>query len=70
MTDTNYEEAAFAFINRYDSSVKIANNSHTGTLMEEIINSNFTCDEIKCAIDALISHKSPGMDIIPAEFIM
>ena len=59
--DTNYEEAAIAFINRYDSSAKIAGNSHTGTLMEEIINSNFTCDEIECAIDALKSHKSPGM---------
>ena len=67
--DTNYEEAAIAFINRYDSSAKIAGNSHTGTLMEEIINSNFTCDEIECAIDALKSHKSPGMDSIPAEFI-
>ena len=67
--DTNYEEAAIAFINRYDSSAKISGNSHTGTLMEEIINSNFNCDEIECAIDALKSHKSPGMDSIPTEFI-
>ena len=67
--DTNYEEAAIAFIHRYDSGAKIAGNSHTGTLMEEIINSNFTCDEIECAIHALKSHKSPGMDRIPAELI-
>ena len=52
---TSYEEAAIAFKNRYDSSAKIAGNSHTGTIMEEIINSNFNCDETECTIDTLKS---------------
>ena len=51
--DTNHKEADIAFINRYYSSAKIAGNSHTGTVMEEIINNNFTFDEIEWAIDEL-----------------
>ena len=35
----------------------------------EIINSNFTADEIKAVICSLKSNKSPGNDNIPAEFI-
>ena len=37
--------------------------------IEEIINDNFSVDEIECAIDSLKTNKSPGNDCIPVEFI-
>ena len=67
--NVNYEADAISFINEYDKSAKISCDSHTGTLIEEIINNNFTCNEIECAIDALKLNKSPGIYSIPAEFI-
>ena len=35
----------------------------------EILNSNFTVQEVEAAIDYLKNNKSPGCDNIPAEFI-
>ena len=67
--NVNYEADAISFINEYDKSAKISCDSHTGTLIKEIINNNFTCNEIECAIDALKLNKSPGIDSIPAELI-
>ena len=40
-----------------------------GSAVEEIVNGNFTVQEIECAIDTLKTNKSPGNDCIPAEFI-
>ena len=37
--------------------------------MEEILNDNFTVEEIEYAIDCLKTNKTPGLDSIPAEFI-
>ena len=34
-----------------------------------IINQKFSTDEIKSAIDALKNNKSPGIHVIPAEFV-
>ena len=35
----------------------------------DILNRNFTADEIKSSIMSLKSNKSPGIDYIPAEFL-
>ena len=62
-----YENMATEFLKRYDES----KNSHPVNIsaIEEIINDNFSVDEIECAIDSLKTNKSPGHDCIPAEFI-
>ena len=62
-----YEMMAADFLKDYDDS----NNSHPINIsaVEEIINDNFSVDEIECAIDSLKTNKSPGNDCIPAEFI-
>ena len=64
-SNVNYEADVISFINEYDTSAKIS----CGTLIEEIINNNFNCNDIECAIDALKLNKSPGKDSIPAKFI-
>ena len=66
---TTYEADSISFINKYDKGAKISCDSHTGTLIEEIINNNFTRNEIECATDALKLNESPGIDSIPTEFI-
>ena len=62
-----YENMATEFLKRYDES----KNSHPVNIsaIEEIINDNFSVDEIECAIDSLKTNKSPGHDCIPVEFI-
>ena len=62
-----YENTAADFLRQYDNS----RNAHYVNIsaVEEIINGNFTIEEIECAIDTLKSNKSPGNDCIPAEFI-
>ena len=62
-----YETMATEFLKKYDES----NNSHPLNIsaIEEIVNDNFSVNEIECAIDSLKTNKSPGYDCIPAEFI-
>ena len=59
-----YETMATEFLKNYDDS----RNSHPVNIsaIEEIINDNFSVDEIECAIDSLKTNKSPGYDCIPA----
>ena len=58
---------ATEFLKNYDES----KNPHPLNIsaIEEIINDNFSVDEIECAIDSLKTNKSPGNDCIPVEFI-
>ena len=62
-----YENMALEFLRQYENS----NDSFpiNGSAVEEIVNGNFTVEEIECAIDTLKTNKSPGNDCIPAEFI-
>ena len=62
-----FENIALDFLRQYDNS----RNAHSVDVstMDEIINGNFTTEEIECGIDTLTSNKSPGNDCIPAEFI-
>ena len=62
-----YENMALDFLRQYDNS----RNAHSVNIsaVEEVINENFTIEEIECALDTLKSNKSPGNDRIPAEFI-
>ena len=61
-----YEAGA---MREYDSTSGKADTNYGNSAIEEIINSNFTYDEINSAIEFLKSNKSPGIDDIPAEFI-
>ena len=58
---------ALEFLRQYENS----NDSFpvNGSAVEEIVNGNFTVEEIECAIDTLKTNKSPGNDCNPAEFI-
>ena len=62
-----YENMAQEFLRQYENS----NDSFpiNGSAVEEIVNGNFTVEEIECAIDTLKTNKSPGNYCIPAEFI-
>ena len=64
--DYTYERDAIKFLHQYDNmySDKSRNNVEL-----EIINSNFTEEEIIRAINYLRNNKSPGLDGIPAEII-
>ena len=53
----------------YDSTSGMADTKYGNSAIEEIINCNFTYDEIDSAIEFLESNKSPGIDNIPVEFI-
>ena len=56
-----------SFLKEYESSTNI--NESTNHEINEILNKNFTLEEIEFAIDGLKSGKSPGVDSIPAEFV-
>ena len=66
--DYSYETAAKAFIEKYDEQ-KNFNNGFMSNLELEVINSNFTEEEIINSINYLKNNKSPGIDAIPAEII-
>ena len=62
-----YERQALDFLKRYDSGeldIYMKQN-----LVSQIVNENFTPNEIHRAINSLKSNKSPGLDRIPAEFL-
>ena len=63
--DLEYEKTAKAFIENFDNLGNFSEND----LESEIINKNFSVEEIKCAVDYLKNNKSAGSDYIPAEFI-
>ena len=65
--DDELENAAVEFLTEYDSDCKYE--SGNLSLVEEIINSNFTQEEIICAINSLKPNRSPGIDGVPAEFV-
>ena len=65
--DDELEEAALAFLNDYDSGCKYE--TREISLVERIINSNFTQEEVVLAISSLKPNRSPGIDGVPAEFI-
>ena len=62
-----YEKEAIRFLQRYDAGIENMDGDNRTEL--DILNSNFTQDEIECAIDKLKNNKSPGLDSIPAEII-
>ena len=55
------------FLRRYDNGE--LDNSYDNDLELEILNSNFTVEDVEAAIDCLKNNKSPGCDCIPAEFV-
>ena len=65
--DDELEEAALAFLNDYDSGCKYE--TREISLVERVINSNFTQEEVVLAISSLKPNRSPGIDGVPAEFI-
>ena len=67
---SEYETTAINFMRKYDSNCDLTCANHYNSLVEEVVNANFTHDAIESAIDLLKANKSPGEDSIPAEFIM
>ena len=65
--DDELEEAALAFLNDYDSGCKYE--TREISLVERVINSNFTQEEVVLAISSLKPNRSPGIDGVPAEFV-
>ena len=65
--EKDYEKMAKTFLDNYvtDNS----NDNCNSELEHQILNDNFTCEEIVSAIDSLKTSKSPGADCIPPEFI-
>ena len=61
-----YEANAIEFIKKYEQGTKT---NCDNPIIQEIMNSNFTYEEIVSAIDFLKCNKSPGIDDISAEFI-
>ena len=61
------ESEVKAFLDQYDDG-EVGSQNQTPLEME-ILNSNFTVQEVEAAIDYLKNNKSPGCDNIPAEFI-
>ena len=58
--DDELENAAVEFLTEYDSDCEYE--SAKLSLVEEIINSNFTQEEIICAINSLKPNRSPGIN--------
>ena len=54
---------------KYASNCGMTSTNTPNSMLEEVINANFTHDEIDSAIDFLKSNKSPREDNILAEFI-
>ena len=65
--DDELEEAALAFLNDYDSGCKYE--TREISLVERVINSNVTQEEVVLAISSLKPNRSPGIDGVPVEFI-
>ena len=63
----DYEKCAIDFLNKYDND-EFSMHNNDG-LKLQIINDNFTEKEISDTIDSLKNNKSPGNDLLPAEFI-
>ena len=63
----DYEQCAIEFLKVYDQGEMLEIPSNKTML--DMINDNFSVDEIKANIDALKNGKSPGLDHIPAEFV-
>ena len=61
------KNCAFDFLNRYDK--REVSWQENRCLKLQIINDNFTESEISDTIDSFKNSKSPGIDLIPAEFI-
>ena len=61
-----YEANTIEFIRKYEQGI---NTNCDNPMIEEIMNSNFTYEEIVSAIDFLKCNKCPGIDDISAEFI-
>ena len=59
-----YESVALAFLQQYDYE-----DAHSSSLEYNIINDNITIEEVDMAIDYLKNGKSPGIDVISAEFM-
>ena len=63
--DYQYEKLAIKYLeNCKTNMVRVIN-----PIEFDILNGNFTADEIKSSIMSLKSNKSPGIDYIPAEFL-
>ena len=62
-----FESEVKAFLDQYDNGE--AGSQNQTPLEMDILNSNFTVQEVEAAIDYLKNNKSPGCDNIPAEFI-
>ena len=63
----DYENCAIDFLEKYDNGGIPRHDSDE--LKLQIINDNFTRNEISDTIDSLKNNKSPGIDLLPAEFI-
>ena len=63
--DDELEEAALAFLHDYDSGCKYE--TREISLVEIVVNSNFTQEEFVLAISSSV--RSLGIDGVPAEFI-
>lgn len=66
--DDSYENDAKMFLHNYDVH-RTLDSKISNSLELELINSNFTQEEILNAIGYLKNNKSPGIDKIPAEMI-
>ena len=62
----DYESNVQAFLDKYDKGDIAVND----TLKKDMLNSNFTVQKVKGAIDYLRNSKAPGCDNIPADFII
>ena len=65
--DENHLKEIQNFLKEYDSSSILSESINNE--ISEILNKNFTLEEVKYAIDGLKNNKAPGVDSIPAEFI-
>ena len=63
--DYKYEKQAIEYFENNKSTIA----SEINPVEFDILNRNFTADEIKSSIMSIKSNKSPGIDYIPAEFI-
>ena len=61
-----YVSETIIFLCEYDN---LGSTNFDSDLEQFILNQNFSTDEMKTVIDSRKSHKSPGIDAIPAEFI-
>ena len=64
--DLTYENSVLSFLNKYENGAldDLCHNS----VMKEIINNNFTIEEISAVLSNLKSNKAAGLDALPAEF--